>query len=166
MTKGLCGETSLIMGHCEFHPYNDSYMVAQIDVRPPPSEIKALVAAAEAGDDAAQLRLASPGLQFRVGEFYARGIGVLQDYGEALNWLTPAAKKGHPGAQCLLGSMYEGACGVTKDLVLAHFWLNIAAANGDEEAAHLRDEIAPQMDQDSLAKARSMASEWIMSNAG
>jgi len=52
---------------------------------------------ADKGDDAAQAYL---------GNMYASGWGVPQDYAEALKWYRKAANQGHAGAQDNLGGMY------------------------------------------------------------
>lgn len=69
----------------------------------PHAELKA---AAEQGDVKAQLSL---------GEMYARGEGVPQDYVEAAKWYRKAAEQGNADAQTTLGLMYSEGVGVPKD---------------------------------------------------
>ena len=50
--------------------------------------------------------------QFRLGEMYERGKGVLQNYAEAVRWYKLSAKQGHSSAQYNLGLMYDEGKGV------------------------------------------------------
>lgn len=61
---------------------------------------------AEAGD---------PEAQNSVGNAYANGQGVPQDYAQALTWYRRAAEKGYAPAQFNLGLAYELGRGVTND---------------------------------------------------
>ena len=45
--------------------------------------------------------------QFRLGELYYNGVGVVQHNGEALRWFTKAAEQGASGAQYNLGVMHR-----------------------------------------------------------
>ena len=59
-------------------------------------EIAALAQAAAAGAGSAAQEL---------GERYREGVGVPQDYAQALHWYRVGAELGHPKAQNNLGSM-------------------------------------------------------------
>lgn len=62
-----------------------------------------------------QLNLAKTGNQkgaYNVGEFYSRGIGVTQDYKNAIFWYTNAAKLGDKKAYYKLGLIYKYGKGV------------------------------------------------------
>ncbi|MDS4057067.1 MAG: tetratricopeptide repeat protein [Candidatus Contendobacter sp.] len=61
---------------------------------------------AEQGDAAAQ---------FRLGQMYAKGEGVKQDYAQARQWYQKAADQGHADAQFNLGTMYANGQGVKQD---------------------------------------------------
>lgn len=76
---------------------------------------------AEAGDDRAQND---------VGVMYGRGLGVVQSYPRALEWITRSAEQGNPQAQSTLGYMYYRARGVERDLALAALWTRRAAEQG------------------------------------
>ena len=62
------------------------------------------------------------------------GVGVAQDYGEAVRHYRLAAAQGLATAQCNLGGMFEYGQGVAKDRAEAIRWYRLAAAQGDENA--------------------------------
>jgi TPR repeat protein len=69
--------------------------------------------------------------QFNLGTMYERGLGVKQDYVEALRWYREAAKQNQAGAQNNIGDFYEtGRGGVTQDFVQAAEWYLKAAEKG------------------------------------
>ncbi len=43
---------------------------------------------------------------------YDEGLGVTQDYAEAMKWYRKAAEQGHAGAQHNLGFMYTEGQGI------------------------------------------------------
>ena len=115
-----------------------------------------LQAKAEQGDADAQITL---------GVCYAKGLGVPQDFAEALKWYRLAAGQGHAEAQFNLGVMYHTGKGVPQDYVEAHKWFNLSAAratNKDtrENAAGARDSVASKMTPDQIAEAQKLAREW------
>lgn len=69
-----------------------------------------------------------------LGNFYYRGIGVEQDYGEALQWYKTAAENGDSFSQFRLGIMYNAGSGVEADPVMAQHWLQKAARQGHDVA--------------------------------
>lgn len=73
----------------------------------------------------------------RVGEFYLRGDGVVQDYEQAVDWLCQAAKAADPKAQATLGRCYESGLGVPKDKKQAFLWF-LRAALQEEKSAQLQ----------------------------
>ena len=91
---------------------------------------------------------------------YGEGLGVPQDYAEAVRWYRMAAEQGHTGAQSNLGVMYAKGEGVPQDDVLAHMWFNLAAAAGEQNASKNRDRIANLMSPGQIAEAQRMAREW------
>ncbi len=80
---------------------------------------------AEQGDAAAQLHL---------GQMYARGEGVIQDYKEAMKWYRLAALRGDAAAQTNLGSLYANGKGAPEDFKEAMKWFRLAATQGDAAA--------------------------------
>jgi hypothetical protein len=83
--------------------------------------------AAEQGDAEAQSRL---------GELYAKGIGVGRDYREAAKWYRKAAEQGHTQAQYELGRLYAQGLGVARDYSEAAKWYRLAAEKGYIPAQH------------------------------
>ena len=77
---------------------------------------------ADQGDAAAQRNL---------GLMYAAGLGVAQDYAEAIRWYRKAAEQGYAGAQSDLGFRYAHGQGVPQDYAEAVGWYRKAADQGD-----------------------------------
>ena len=95
---------------------------------------------------------------------YEKGLGVPQDYKEAVRWYTLAAEQGYAWAQLNLGAMYYNGHGVLADVVTAHMWSNIAAAGGAKLGAESREKLAKQMTSEDLSKAEAMARACFNSN--
>jgi hypothetical protein len=72
--------------------------------------------------------------QFSLGILYDQGIGVSQDYEQAVYWVTKAAEQGYAKAQFFLGGMYSNGQGVTQDDKQAAYWITKAAEQGFAEA--------------------------------
>ena len=51
--------------------------------------------------------------------------------------------------------------GVPQNNIFAHMWLNLAALQGREDAKSYRDSIAKLMKPTEIAKAESLAREWV-----
>ena len=86
----------------------------------------ALMAKAAAGDPAAQVA---------VGECYASGTGVTQDYKLASEWYQKAADKGDIAGELHLAALYrDGGKDFPQDMVQAATWYLKAADKGDVSA--------------------------------
>ena len=72
--------------------------------------------------------------QHSLGTIYAEGIGVKQNYKEALKWYRKAAAQGHAKSQFSLGLLYYRGNGVNRDLKASANWYQKAAEQGDAEA--------------------------------
>ena len=70
----------------------------QATALPPDNDIYSVREPAAAGDGQAQ---------FALGNHYFSGVGVPQDYGQALLWFTRSANQGFAPAQNQLGYMYQ-----------------------------------------------------------
>ncbi len=68
--------------------------------------------------------------QFDLGGFYYNGLGVPQNYAEALKWYRLAAEQGHAGAQFDLASIYANGLGVPQDDTEALRWFRLADEQG------------------------------------
>ena len=100
---------------------------------------------------------------------YELGLGVLQDYAEALSWYRLAAEQGNAPAQHNLARMYENGRGVSQDFVRAYAWFNVASVPGDEnfglipEAARkARDALLPKMSSKQVANGQRLSHELVV----
>ena len=105
--------------------------------------------------------------QAYIGAVYAEGLGVPQDYSEAVKWLRGAAEQGYPQAQHGLAMMYQNGLGTPQDYVLSHMWFNLAAARYPvsakrerDEAVKNRDLLAARVTTGQIADAQTLAREW------
>ena len=102
------------------------------------SDYTAGMDAYQRGDYATAMRewspLAKAGLaaaEFCLGQLYANGQGVPQDYVQARQWYEKAALHGDASAQLNLGVLYENGHGVPKDYELALLWYRRSAKSGN-----------------------------------
>lgn len=98
------------------------------------SELKAGVAAFERGDYVLAYKKLKPLsikgdslAQNTLGRMYLQGLGVDQNYSEALSLFNKAAAKGLPNAQNNLGVIYAAGKGVEQNYKLAIYWFKKAA---------------------------------------
>jgi len=76
-----------------------------------------------------------PDGEFGLGEMYAKGEGVEQDFDMAVEMYIRAAVGGHAQARRVLANAYEhGALGRDVDAAEALRWLRLAADSGDANA--------------------------------
>ena len=78
--------------------------------------------------------LGDPEAQMEMGEFYANGDGVVQDYAEAVKWYRKAAEQGYVEAQVNLAYCYYEGSGVQQDYAEAVKWYREAAEKGSAKA--------------------------------
>ena len=72
-----------------------------------------------------------------IGTMYYTGFGVVKDYGEATEWLTPAAAANDPSSEYTLGMIADqGGSGVFQDRKKAFGWFGRAAGHGHHGAAY------------------------------
>ena len=95
-----------------------------------------------------------------VGKGFVNGVGMRQDYREALRWLRGAAAAGDAEAQYTLGVAYMRGFGTTRDSVEAHMWYNLAAAQGHVLAARARDNLTRRMTADQIDTAQRRAANF------
>jgi len=77
------------------------------------------------------------GAQSMIGECYAEGNGVEQDWGKARYWCAKAAKhdkQGDAAAQNYLGYMYYNGYGGITNKTKAKYWFSKAAKQGNASA--------------------------------
>ena len=85
---------------------------------------------------------------------YAEGADGKPDYVNAAQWFRKAAQRGIADSQYNLGVLCARGLGTEKNPAESYQWFALAAAQGDKESAKKRDEIATQMDDDTLAAAQ------------
>lgn len=78
-----------------------------------------------------------PDAMFALGELYAAGSGVEQDWNEAFLWYQRASEKGHVRAMLQLGICNKEGLGTRKNAVEAMRWIRAAAAKGDTKAQYM-----------------------------
>jgi TPR repeat protein len=91
---------------------------------------------------------------------YQRGLGVQQDFAEAVRLYRNAADQGEPLAQNNLGIMYATGQGIPKDNVQALMWFSLAASAGNQIAAGNRDKVVEFMSPTEIAEAQSLTRGW------
>lgn len=98
-----------------------------------------------------------------LGELYAKGKGMPQDYAQARAWYEKAAAQGHPHAQNNLAELYFAGLGVPQDLVRAYMWVNLAATHmkGEDkkQAEENRDDVAQRMTPSQIAEAKQLSEQ-------
>jgi len=82
---------------------------------------------AEQGDAEAEAKL---------GSMYSHGLGVPQDYAEALRWYRKAADQGEAEAENGIALLYSQGQGVSQDYAEALRWYHKAADQGYAKAQH------------------------------
>jgi hypothetical protein len=84
--------------------------------------------------------------QFNLGSLYYQGLGVSQDYQEAVKWMRRAAEQGHVSAQTTLGTIYARVCrGKTKKIIPRPDVVHLCCAQGDPNAMEFRDSLVVKM---------------------
>ena len=113
------------------------------------------VAAAEQGDAAEQNNL---------GAAYHEGLGVPQDYAQAVKWYRRAAEQGNADAQYNLGLLYRSygadASAQSKHNVLAYHWFNLAGAQGLGRAKNANDRLRSSMTAAQIDEAQKLSREF------
>ena len=71
-----------------------------------------------------------------MGNLYAKGVGVPQDYSEAAKRFHLAADRGDATAQFNLGVMHANGIGLPRDSAQAEEWYRLAAAQGVADAQY------------------------------
>jgi localization factor PodJL len=95
-----------------------------------------------------------------VAVLYADGVNGRSDYHSAALWFRKAADRGITDSQYNLAILYARGNGEPQDYAEAYKWFALAAKQGDVEAANKRDEVAAQLDDDTLAAADLVVKGW------
>jgi len=85
---------------------------------------------------------------------YAEGIDGKPDYASAAQWFRKAAEYGVADSQYNLGVLAARGIGMDRNIAESYKWFALAAALGDKDAGRKRDEVATQLDAQTLAAAQ------------
>jgi localization factor PodJL len=91
---------------------------------------------------------------------YADGVNGRADYHSAAVWFRKAAERGITDSQYNLATLYAHGSGEPQNYAEAYKWFALAAKEGDVEAANKRDDIAAQLDEETLAAADLAVRNW------
>ena len=91
---------------------------------------------------------------------YADGINGRPDYRTSALWFRKAADRGIADSQYNLAVLYARGAGEPQNYPEAYKWFALAAKQGDVEAANKRDDIAAQLDEETLAAANLVVKNW------
>ncbi len=94
---------------------------------------------------------------------YYRGLGVTQDYQEAIKWYKKAAEQGNASAQSNLGEMYYEGQGVPRDYQEAIKWYRKAAEQDNAEGQCLLGTAYHR--GDGVAQDSNEALKWFKKSA-
>lgn len=72
--------------------------------------------------------------QYLLGQLYAKGLGLAQNFYEAARWYRKGAEQGDPMSQAALGQSYEYGRGVSRNYAEAARWYRLGADRGLIEA--------------------------------
>ena len=103
--------------------------------------------------------------QFNLGVMHHSGMGVVQNYSEAVKWYRKAAEQGYAEAQFNLGMMYANGDGVIQSMIYAYMWLNISASNGSAGAAKGKELVEQKMTAQDISKAQRFLQEYLDRNS-
>ncbi|MFM7008035.1 MAG: tetratricopeptide repeat protein [Betaproteobacteria bacterium] len=82
----------------------------------------------------AEAKLGRAAAQVFIGHMFDHGLGMRQDYGQAMTWYRRAADQGNPNAQFAIGVLYRKGLGVQADDKQAVNWYRKAAHQGHSAA--------------------------------
>ena len=101
--------------------------------------------------------------QNNLGAMYGSGIGVLENYTEAVKWFRKAADQGLADAQSNLGFMYRNGYGVPENFVHAYVWWSMAKTQGDTKASNNLEILKPKMTKQQIADGQALAAKCFES---
>lgn len=101
--------------------------------------------------------------QYRLGLAYHGGVGVEQNYAEAVRWFEASARQGNPDAAFMAGSAYLSARGVAQDAERAEPLLEQAAASGHARAQYLLGDL--YLNARGVEQERLWGLRWILDAA-
>ena len=97
--------------------------------------------------------------QFQLGNLYAEGRIVPNDFAEATKWFRKSADQGLAKSQYTLGVIHSGGLGVPVDFAEGFVWYCLAAKSGLEDATEDCKSLAGELQPDELAIANKRIDE-------
>ena len=97
--------------------------------------------------------------QFSLGNMYAEGKVVPNDFTEAAKWFRKASDQGDAGALYALGVIHSGGLGVPVDLAEGYVWFCLAAKAGFEAAVKDCESLEGEFQPEELVAANSRIDE-------
>ena len=91
---------------------------------------------------------------------YAEGIDGKPDYASAAQWFRKAADYGVADSQYNLGVLAARGIGMDRNIAESYKWFSLAAAQGDKDAGRKRDELATQLDAQTLAATQQAVKSY------
>jgi localization factor PodJL len=91
---------------------------------------------------------------------YAEGIDGKPDYASAAQWFRKAAEHGVADSQYNLGVLAARGIGMDRNIAESYKWFALAAAQGDKDAGRKRDELATQLDPQTLAATQQAVKNY------
>jgi localization factor PodJL len=85
---------------------------------------------------------------------YAEGAEGKPDYASAAQWFRKAAEHGVADSQYNFGVLAARGLGTEQNIAESYKWFALAAAQGDKEATRKRDDVAAQLDAQTLASVQ------------
>jgi localization factor PodJL len=85
---------------------------------------------------------------------YAEGAEGKPDYASAAQWFRKAAEHGVADSQYNFGVLAARGLGTEQNIAESYKWFALAAAQGDKEAIRKRDDVAAQLDAQTLASVQ------------
>ena len=95
--------------------------------------------------------------QYNLGNFYANGIGVPQNFSEAAKFYKMAAVQGVTMAMINLGHLYNKGLGVKQNRIRAYAWSLLGAVTNDPQALINKDVLASELTRTQRAEAEHLA---------
>lgn len=102
-----------------------------------------------------------PYAQRFLGEMYAKGQGVEQNYEQAIKWYRSSAENGVAASQYKLGLMYRDGQGLAQDMEYAYAWLRVAARQGNKLAPTALSSLEGKLSGAELEEAKKLSDEFI-----
>jgi localization factor PodJL len=91
---------------------------------------------------------------------YADGVGIGQNFQQAVTWFRQGAEYGLPDSQYNLAILLERGMGVEKNLAEAAKWYAIASAQGDSGASERLEALKKQMTAGEVALSLDAANKF------